>query len=152
MAMPSAQQNTWIDWILRGQTAPTLPGSWYAALMSAVPGPGLPNGTEITAGGVTRQALSRALATWSGTQGAGSTSASSGTSGTSSNNADIEFAAAASGTISGAIAVGLFDASSSGNCWLYGLITASGTPVVRTWAPGDPVIINAGDLQFVMGG
>lgn len=152
MAMPTGQQNTWIDWILRGQTAPTLPASWYAALLSAIPSGGLPNGTEITTGGVTRKALSRALATFSGTQGAGSTTASSGTSGTSSNNADIEFVASASTAITGAVAVGLFDASSGGNVIFWGYITAEGAPVTRSWASGDQVVISADSLQFVLGG
>lgn len=152
MAMPTAEQNTWIDWILRGQTAPSLPATWYAALLSAVPTGGLPNGTEITTGGVTRQALSRALATFSGTQGAGSTSASSGTSGASSNNADIEFIDEATAAITGAVAVGLFDASSSGNCRFWGYITAGGAPITRDWAEGDQVVIDAASLQFVIGG
>lgn len=152
MAMTTAQQNAWIDWILRAQSAPTLPGSWYAALLSAVPGPGLPNGTEITAGGVARVAIARSLANFSGTQGAGSTSASSGTSGTSSNNIDIEFVASASGAISGAVAVGLFNQSSGGNVWFWGYITAEGTPVTRSWSAGDRVMIDSGDLQFVIAG
>ena len=152
MSMPAAQQNAWIDWILRGQTAPTLPASWYATLLSAIPGPGLPNGTEITTGGVTRQEIARSLAAMSGTQGAGSTTASSGTSGTSSNNADIEFVDTASAAVSGAVAVGLFDASSSGNCIFWGYITADGEPVTRSWETGDPVVIEAGALQFVLAG
>lgn len=152
MSMPTAEQNVWIDWILRGQIAPTLPATWYATLLSAIPGPGLPNGTEITVGGVTRRALSRALTTFSGTQGAGSTVASSGTSGTSSNNADIEFAASASAPVAGAVAVGLFDANVAGNCRFYGLITAAGSPISRSWATGDQIIVNAGDLQFVIAG
>ncbi len=151
MAMTTNQQNTWIDWILRGQTAPTLPASWHAALLSAVPGPGLPNGTEITSGGVARQSITRSLTNFSGTQGAGSTVASSGTSGTSSNNIDIEFVVSASGAISGAVAVGMFDAASGGNIWFWGYITANGTPVTRSWAAGDQVRIAAGDLQFVIG-
>lgn len=153
MAMTNAEKNTRIDWELRGQSAPTLPGSWYAALLSAIPSGGLPNGTEITAGGVARQAMTRALATWSGTQGAGSTSASSGTSGTSSNNADIVFAASASAAISGAVAVGLFDASSGGNLRHWGYITdTGGSPITRSWADGDVVMVEAGALQFVIGG
>lgn len=152
MSMPTAEQNVWIDWILRGQTAPSLPATWYATLLSAVPNGGLPNGTEITVGGVTRKALSRALTTFSGTQGAGSTTASSGTSGTSSNNADIEFAALASAAVSGAVAVGLFDASSGGNCRFWGYITAAGSPISRSWAIDDSIVINAGDLQFVIAG
>jgi hypothetical protein len=152
MSMTTDEQNTWIDWILRGQTAPTLPANWYASLLSAVPDVGLPNGTEITTGGVTRQSITRSLANFSGTQGAGSTSASSGTSGTSSNNIDIEFVDEASAAISGAVAVAFWDASSGGNVRFYGLITADGSPVTRSWASGDPVVVNAGDLQLVIGG
>lgn len=151
MSMPTAQQNAWIDWILRGQTAPTLPASWYATLLSAIPSGGSPNGVEITSGGVARVELDRDLNTWSGTQGAGSTTASSGTSGTSSNNDEIEFIDEASAAVTGAVAVGLFDASSGGNCRFWGYITADGSPVTRSWAAGDRVFIDLGSLQFVIG-
>lgn len=138
------------DWFHRGQAAPTLPGTWYLALLSAVPGPGLPNGTEITAGGVTRQALTRSLAAVSGTQSAGSTTASSGTTspGEVSNNSAITFVASASAPVTGAVAVGAFDASSGGNCWEWIYITASGSPTTRNWAAGDPVALAAGQLKL----
>lgn len=151
MAMPNAQKNAWGDWILRGQTAPVLPASWHAVLLSAPPSGVNPNGVEITVGGVTRQDLLRDLDTFCGTQGAGSTAPSSGTSGTFSNNGEIEFASSASAPISGAVAVGLFDAAAAGNCWFWGYITADGAPVTRAWASGDRVYIDLDSLQFVIG-
>jgi hypothetical protein len=48
---------------------------------------------EPSGGGYARQAISGALAAWSGTQGAGTTVASSGTSGQISNNTQVTFPA-----------------------------------------------------------
>lgn len=120
---------------------------WYATLLSAMPSGGSPNGVEITDGGVARVHLPRDLNTWSGTQGAGSTAASSGTSRTISNNVEIEFVDEASAAISGAVGVGLFDASSAGNCRWAGRITAGGSEVTRSWALGDRVFIDIDSLQ-----
>jgi hypothetical protein len=145
MPLTIAAINALTDWWDRGQAAPTLPANWYYTLLSAVPGPGLPNGTEITAGGVTRQAVARSLAAMSGTQGAGSTAASSGTTspGETSNNAAVTFVASASATVSGAVAIGKFDASSGGACWEWEYITSSGVPVTRNWAAGEAVVLPA---------
>jgi hypothetical protein len=146
MPLTIAAINAFTDWWDRGQTAPAPAGSWYYALLSAVPTSGLPNGTEITAGGVTRQAVARSLAAMSGTQGAGSTSASSGTTspGETSNNGAITFVASASAAVSGAAAIGKFDAASGGNCWEWEYITSSGVPVTRSWAAGEAVVLPAG--------
>lgn len=139
------------DWFHRGQGAPALPGSWYYTLLSAVPDVSNPNGVEVTTGGVGRVAVVRSFANWSGTQGAGSTSASSGTSspGVCRNNGVITFAASATAAVS-AVAVGLFSAASGGVCWEWQYITASGTPVTRTWAIGDSIMIPADSAQWSM--
>lgn len=120
---------------------------WYATLLSAMPSGGSPNGVEITAGGVSRVHMPRDLDTWCGTQGAGSTAASSGTSRAISNNIEIEFKDAASAAISGAVGIGLFDAASAGNCRWAGYITADGAPVTRAWASGDRVFIDIDSLR-----
>lgn len=141
--------NAMHDWFHRGQAVPALPGSWYYVLLSAVPDASHPNGTEVTTGGVSRVVVARSLANWSGTQGAGSTTASSGTTspGIVRNNGVITFSGAASAEVS-AVAVGLFDAAVGGNCWEWEYITASGTPVSRTWAIGDSILIPTDSAQW----
>jgi hypothetical protein len=76
--------------------------------------------------------VTSSLANWAGTQGAGTTVASNGTSGTTSNNNAITFAAptASWGSIVG---MGLFDAATGGNEWVYGTLS---TP--KTVNSGDP--------------
>jgi hypothetical protein len=151
MPLTVAAINAVHDWFHRGAAAPTLPANWYYALLSAVPTTGLPNGTEITAGGVARVSRARNTTLWSGTQGAGSTGASSGTTtpGVVRNNDEIEFAASASAAVSGAVGIGLFDAASGGNCWEWTYIKDSGgTPVSRSWATGDRVYIAEDAAQW----
>jgi len=93
----------------RGQGI-TLPTAWHIALGSATSDSSF---TEITGLGVTRASVTRSLANWAGTQGAGTTLASTGTSHTSSNNSAIDF-----GTPSGSATashVGFYDNTSGGN-------------------------------------
>lgn len=106
-------ENAIVDY-WRGQTL-TLPANWYVAPLSAASDAGV---TEVTGSGVARVALARSLANWSGTQGAGTTLASSGTSHVTSNNVAIDMGTAlgAYGTVTH---IGLFDASSGGNCWAW---------------------------------
>lgn len=96
----------------RGQSM-GLPTNWYIAALSAYSDSSV---TEITGLGLTRASVARSLANWAGTQGDGTTLASSGTSHTTSNNNAISL-----GTASGsgsAVAFGLYDNSSGGNCWM----------------------------------
>lgn len=139
------------DWFHRGAAAPALPGSWYYALLSAIPDSTNPNGVEVTTGGVARVAVVRDTNAWSGTQGAGSTGASNGTTtpGIVRNNAPVSFAASATASVT-AVAVGLFSASSAGTCWEWEYITASGTPVSRTWAIGDVIAIPTSSASWSM--
>lgn len=99
---------------LRGQTL-TLPSAWYFGLLSAASDSSV---TELSGSGYARQGLTRSLANYAGTQGAGTTLASSGTSHTTSNNAALNFGTSGSawGTANYA---GMFDASTGGNCWAY---------------------------------
>jgi hypothetical protein len=62
-------------------------------------------------------AVTSSLANWAGTQGAGTTVASTGTGGQTSNNAAITYPAPTAnwGTVFG---FALYDASSAGNAWL----------------------------------
>jgi len=85
--------------------------------------------TEISGGAYARVPITSSLANWAGTQGAGTTVASSGTSGVTSNNAAItwptptaDWTPAAPPQGAAAAVMVLFDASTSGNPWLYGVL------------------------------
>lgn len=112
----------------RGQGLASLPASWHLAPLSAYSDSSV---TEITGAGLARAAVTRGLTQWAGTQGDGTTLASTGTSHTTSNNAPIDL-----GTASGSdtlVAVGFFDAGSSGNCWMV-------------WELEDPLPFVASDV------
>lgn len=102
------------DYIFRGQ-ASGIPSTWYIGLDSATCNDA-GGGTEVTGGSYARVSVVSSLANWSGTQSAGSTSASSGTGGVISNNGAIAFPAPTAnwGTLP---SVRMWDASTSGNAW-----------------------------------
>lgn len=99
-------------------------------------------GVEVTGGSYARASLATSLANWSGTQGAGTTTASSGTGGASSNNGAIAFPApTANWGVCGAM--GIYDAASGGN-QLF--LRPLGTP--KTVNNGDPApSFTAGQLS-----
>ncbi|MFM2089686.1 MAG: hypothetical protein RLZZ127_175 [Planctomycetota bacterium] len=78
--------------------------------------------TEAAGGSYARVAVTSSLANWAGTQGAGTTVASTGTGGQTSNNAAITYPAPTAnwGTVFGFV---LYDASSGGNAWLTAPLT-----------------------------
>lgn len=125
----------------RGQ-ALTLPASWYFGLLSAASDASV---TELSGTGYGRIARARSLANFAGTQGAGTTLASTGTSHTTSNNAVVDWGTSGSawGT---ATHVGVFDASSGGNCWM---IFQLGAPMVI--GSGAAVSIAAAGIVFTLG-
>lgn len=115
-------ENKQIDFIFRGQAlgitgasaaAGTGPATLYVGLITAAGSDGSP-GTEVTGGSYARVAVTSSLANWAGTQGAGTTTASSGSSGTTSNNIVLTFPAP---TANWGVAVewGVFDAATAGN-------------------------------------
>lgn len=129
-AMSDYLENKLTDLVLRGQ-AFTPPATLYVALFTAAPSDS-GGGTEVTGGSYARASLTASLANWSGTQGAGTTVASSGTGGASSNNAAITFPAPTAnwGSVTH---IGIFDAASGGNLLFHG---ALGT--AKTVNNGDP--------------
>jgi len=135
-------ENNLIDHILRGQTLPTLPANVHFALFTAAPSDA-GGGTEVTGGAYARVSVARSLANFAGTQGAGTTVASSGTGGATSNNGAITFPTPSAnwGTVTH---VGVFDASTGGNLLLHGALT---TPRVCNSGDG-PISFAAG--QFVL--
>lgn len=133
-------ENKIVDW-LRAQGL-TLPTNWYVAPLSAVADGSV---TEVTGSGIARASVTRSLANFAGTQGAGTTLASSGTSHATSNNGLIDMGTAA-GAVGTVTHVGFFDASSGGNCWAYAALPA---PIVT--ANGVTIQVAAGALQLAVG-
>ena len=134
-------ENKLIDFI-RGQ-ALTLPASWYFALGNAADDTGF---TEITGTSYARTAVARSLANFSGTQGPTTTTASTGTSHETRNNIAITTPTAGAGGWTAASKVGIYDASSGGNCWFYGDL---GTPV--TVAAGNSYTLAISAVVFTLG-
>ena len=118
-------ENALIDALLRGQ-ALGAPATFHVALFSSDPTETGAAGTELSYTGYARVAVTSSLANWAGTQGAGTTVASSGTGGVSSNNNAITFGAPTSGPQT-ATHWALMSASTAGNMWLYGSLTTSQT-------------------------
>jgi hypothetical protein len=130
-ALSNYLQNKIIDWYLRGQSL-TPPTTVYVGLFTTNDNAGNTSGVEVSGGSYARVAVSSSLANWAGTQGAGTTSASSGTSGTTSNNNVMTFPAptASWGSIQG---IAVFDAATGGNLLLYAPLT-----IAKTVNNGDP--------------
>lgn len=122
-------ENKLIDHLLRGQQM-VAPANVYIGLFTVAPSDAA-GGTEVTGGGYTRATVASSLANWAGTQGAGTTVASSGTGGQTSNNAQIAFPSP-SGNWGNIVAFGVFDAVSGGNLLFYGTL-------------GTPKTVNNGD-------
>jgi hypothetical protein len=139
-ALSDYLENKIIDQLFRGQ-AYSFPTTLYVGLLTAAPTDSTP-GTEVSGGSYARVAVANSLANWAGTQGAGTTTASSGTSGTTSNNNSIAFPVATAnwGTVA---YVGIYDAATNGNRLAY---SALDTP--RAVLSGDPVLFAAGKLSF----
>jgi hypothetical protein len=142
-ALTDYGENKLLDALLRGQSIGT-PATWYIALFTDTctdAGPGTEVSTSGTAYG--RQAVTASLANWAGTQGAGTTVASTGTNGTTSTNNAITWSAstAAWGTIQ---SVGWMDASSAGNRWICINLTSS----LAVSGSGFTVSFTAGQLSF----
>lgn len=124
----------------RGQGI-TLPSSWYLSFLTAYSDA---SPTEVSGIGLSRVAVARSLAAWAGTQGAGTTVASSGTSKQTSNNATVDM-----GTATGSATVphiGFYDASSSGNCWFAFELD---TPL--NLINGSNPTFAAGEIAFLLG-
>lgn len=133
-------ENKLVDFLFRGQAlgvtgasaaAGTGPATLYVSLKTAADSDSTP-GAEVSGGSYARVPVASSLANWAGTQGAGTTTASSGSSGTTSNNGAITFPAptAAWGQVVG---MGIHDAATGGNELFYAVL---GTP--KTINNGDP--------------
>ena len=139
-AMSDYLENKLIDQLFRGQTAPTT-SNLYVALFTSTPTDSTP-GTEPSGNGYARVQIASGLTTWSGTQGAGSTTASSGATGTTSNNGSITFPTPLAnwGVVTH---FGIFDAATSGNMLFHGALT-----ITKTINQDDTVAFPAGSLSL----
>lgn len=131
-------ENKLVDHVFRGQ-AYTAPATIYFGLFTAAP-TDAGGGTEVTGGSYARASLAASLANFAGTQGAGTTVASTGTTGTTSNNTVISFPAPTAnwGTVTH---LATFDAPTGGNLLTFGALDApetinSGTPARQILAAG----------------
>ena len=115
-------ENKLIDHFL-GTTTYTKPAAVYVGLFTVSPGEA-GGGTEVTGGSYTRKV-------------AAFTAASSGAT---SNNSNIDFTNMPAATT---VAIGIFDALTSGNMLLYGTLTTN-----KTTDAGDTLRIATGDLDI----
>lgn len=142
-ALTDYAENKAVDWLIRGQTF-TPPATQYWRLDTTActdAGPG----TEVSGGSYARVAVTASMANWSGTQGAGTTVASTGTSGTTYNNTSIIWPAstAAWGNLS---SVTLTDATTAGNR----LVCIDLTTPLNVSGAGFTVQLPANSFSFQM--
>ena len=142
MSASNYLENKLVDRIFRGQALPTW-GTLYVALLTSAPSDaGM--GTEVSGTGYARKGVLSNLANWAGTQGAGTTTASSGTSGTTSNNAAIDFGTAGSNW--GLVTHwAVCDASDGGNMLVYDAFSTTKDVVT-----GNRVVFVKGALQIAV--
>ena len=115
-------ENKLIDHFL-GTTTFTKPSAVYVALFTVAPNDA-GGGTEVTGGSYARQTATFTAAA----------------SGATSNDANIDFANMPAATT---VAIGIFDALTSGNLLLWGTLTAN-----KTTDAGDTLRIATGDLDI----
>lgn len=145
MNLTNFAENKLIDHLFRGQALGN-PATWYVGLFTTVTDDEAGTVTEVSGGSYARVGVACSLANFAGTQAAGSTTASTGTGGATSNNGEIAFPAPTADW-GQATHIGLFDAASAGNLWIYATLT---TP--KTINNGDPAPkFPAGDLVVTAG-
>jgi hypothetical protein len=142
--LTDTEENGIIDWYLRGQ-AKTPPATVYVALFTVAPNDAGSGGTEVSGGSYARVAVTSSMANWAGTQGAGTTVASTGSGGTTSNNNAITFPAPTAnwGTV---VAAALMSASSGGTMLASGAVSPNQAINNGQAAPSYP----AGTLVFTL--
>lgn len=120
--LPNGIENGFIDWF-RGQ-AFAAPTAYYVALYTTACASDSATFTEVTGSGYSRKQYNPSLANWSGTQGDGTTVASSGTTGTTKNNNAITFDPATGdwGTVQ---CFAVMSASSGGTMYFYAPLTSA---------------------------
>lgn len=149
-AFSDKAENSLIDFVFRAQAlglvgataaAGSGPATLYVGLVTSASTDAAP-GTEVTGGNYARVPVTSSLAAWAGTQGAGTTVASSGSSGTTSNNAPIAFPTptASWGTVVGFL---ICDSLTGGSDVIYSPLTLN-----QTIGTGNTVSFPAGAVTF----
>lgn len=118
-------ENKIVDAVFRGQPL-NAPATFYVGLFTTADNDAGAARVEVSGGSYARVAITSSLANWAGTQGAGTTVASTGTTGTTSNNNSITFPAPTA-TWGSIVGLGLFDAPTGGNEWAYGALNTPKT-------------------------
>lgn len=124
-AMTDYLENKLIDFLFRGQ-AFVPPTTLYVALYTTASSDNGVGRVEVTGGSYARAAITSSLANWSGTQGAGTTVASTGNTGTISNNVAITFPAPTANW-GNVVGMGVYDAATGGNEMWYSVLTTPKT-------------------------
>jgi hypothetical protein len=120
---------------------PTYPSNWYLSFGTAADDASV---TEIVHVSLPRLPYARSLANWAGTQGAGTTLASSGSSHVTSNNVDLTWATP-SADLGPATHLLIWDALTGGN--VRARLPIGSMPIVNGVAP----VLPAGTVSFRMG-
>jgi hypothetical protein len=128
---------------IRGQGL-SLPANFQVALLEAVDEDG--TYTEVSWTGYERLTAARSLTAWSGTQGAGTTLASTGASHQTSNNAALDFGTVGSGGSATITHLGLFLDDSNDDLFVFAELQ---TPLVV--GESDPVSFGAGSVACTLG-
>lgn len=151
MTMTQYTLNLLADFMLREQ-AYDPPATNYVGLFTVLPTRSA-GGTELALSGYARVALASSLANWSGTQGAGTTAASSGSGAGAdriTNNVTVTMHAAITVAWPSLVGWGLFDAVSAGNLLRFGtIVDSAGNPISRSFSIGDAVEFAPGTLEAI---
>jgi hypothetical protein len=117
-----------LDWMMT-DGAVTRPSAWFLALFTAAPTDAPGSGTEVSGGGYARQAIAFGAASAAGT----------------SVNSDTVAFSAAGGDFGTVTHLGIFDASTGGNCLWHGALGAS-----RTVNNGDTLSFGVGAITVAL--
>jgi hypothetical protein len=120
--MTDVMENDFIDTYIRGQTS-AKPATWTIRLYTAAPGE-TGGGTEASYTNYAAVTQTASLANFAGTQGAGTTTASTGTGGQTSNNNVLTFGTAAG---SGPQTLTHYAWCNGSTPWIHGALTTSRT-------------------------
>lgn len=146
-------ENKLVDFLLRAQAlgitgasagAGSGPSSVYVCLHSGDPTDAAA-ANEITGNGYARVQVTSSLANWAGTQGAGTTTASTGTGGATSNNNVVTFPNPTPSGWGSITHAALRDAVTGGNLLFHGPLQ-----VPKTVNAGDPPTFPAGTIVLTL--
>ena len=125
MSLTNAFETETLEWLFTSTTV-TRPTAWYIGLYTVAP-TDTGGGTEVSGNAYTRKVVALSV-----------------TGDTATNGSAVEWATA-TGTWGTVVAVGIFDASTSGNLIAYGNLTTS-----KTITLGDVFRISAGNLDITL--